>query len=242
MRILCVIQARMGSTRFPGKSMATIAGRPILSYLRDQLVHARSIDKVILAVPDTAENDTLAVFGETLGWGVFRGSEDDVLARYYEAARAEGAQPYWGIVRLTGDDILPDPCLIDAIVNLYIAFGGRYDYIATDRAGRLPYGAGVEILSFAALTRAHTEARLPREREHVVPYVKWNPEKFRILELNSHVDLSRTTSLSIDTPADLETNAALLRDLAARHAPPYHLCDVLDAARRIRAEQDVGRQ
>lgn len=233
MPIIAIIQARMGSTRFPGKSMATILGRPILSYLKDQLDHARLINKVVLAAPDTPDNDEMCIFGQALGWTVFRGSESDVLARYYLAGLATGADETWGVVRLTGDDILPDPYLIDAIANLYLSFGGTYDYIATDRERRLPYGAGVEIMSFAALKRAFHEATTEHEREHVVPYIKWNPEKFRILELHSHIDLSKSVSLSIDTPEDLDRNILLIERLQQRGRAPFHLNDILVAARDI---------
>ena len=143
------------------------------------------------------------------GWRIgtagefYRGSERDVLDRYYCAAVGVDADSRTGIIRLTGDDILPDPHLVDAVAHLYSAFAGTFDFITTDRAGRLPYGAAVELISFGALSAAHKEATEERDREHVVPFVKWNPERFRILELTSSDDLSGTISLSIDFPRDL---------------------------------------
>ena len=230
--ILAIIQARMGSTRFPGKSMAEIEGRPILSYMMDQLSHCQTLDGIVLAVPDTPADDPLAAFAAGEGWSVFRGSEADVLARFHDAAVAHGAGPRTGIVRLTGDDILPDPHLVDAVVRLYSAFLGLFDYVCTDRAGRLPYGAGVELLSFEALTIAYREATAPREREHVVPFVKWNSDRFRSLELTTSADLSDSISLSIDTPEDLERNRMLIRKLRERQNPPYHIADILSVARQ----------
>jgi spore coat polysaccharide biosynthesis protein SpsF (cytidylyltransferase family) len=222
--------------------MEIIMGRPVLSYLKDQLDHAKLLDEVILAVPDTPGNADLSAYGVELGWKVFEGSETDVLGRFYHAAAACGAEKHWGIVRLTGDDILPDPSLIDAVANLFRSFGTQYDYIATDRAGRLPYGAGIEIFSFAALTRAYLEATESHAREHVVPYIKWNPELFRILELHSHEDLSDTISLSIDTPEDLKRNEALLRLLTQSGPPPFHICDVLAAAKALSGQVESARE
>lgn len=232
-RILAVIQARMGSSRFPGKSMAEIDGRPILSYMMDQLSYCRSLDDIILAIPDVASDDILAEFAAGQGWSVFRGSEADVLGRFYQAATKYDAGPRTGIVRLTGDDILPDPYLVDAVAGLYSAFDGLYDYVCTDRAGRLPYGAGIELLSYEALGIAHREAGKPHDREHVVPFVKWNSDRFKSLELTSSVDFSGSISLSIDTPDDLQRCAALIDDLQRHYEPPYHLSDILAGAERM---------
>ena len=230
--ILAIIQARMGSSRFPGKSMAEIEGRPILSYMMEQLSYCRTLDGIVLAIPDTPADDSLAAFALRQGWTVFRGSETDVLGRFHDAAVMQGAGHQTGIVRLTGDDILPDPYLVDAIAMLYSAFLGEYDYVCTDRAGRLPYGAGIELLSFDALAAAHHEARAPREREHVVPFVKWNTNRFRSLELTTSANLSDSISLSIDTPEDLERNRMLIRKLQEHYRPPYHIADILSVARQ----------
>ena len=231
--IVVIIQARMGSSRFPGKSMAEINGRPILSYMMEQLSHCRMPDAVVLAIPEGAGDDALAAYAVEQGWALFRGDENDVLGRYYAAALAHGAGTGTGIVRLTGDDILPDPHLVDAVANLFLAFRGRYDFISTDRANRLPYGAGVDLLSFEVLRTAHEEATAPRDREHVVPFVKWNPERFPCLELTTSVDLSGSLSLSIDTPEDLARNEALITGLSEQGPPPYHLHDILRMAESL---------
>jgi spore coat polysaccharide biosynthesis protein SpsF (cytidylyltransferase family) len=232
-RILAIIQARMGSSRFPGKSMAEIDGRPILTYMLEQLSYCRTLDGVILAIPDVPSDDTLADFATGQGWSVFRGSEADVLDRFYQAATLHKAGPRTGIVRLTGDDILPDPYLVDAVSDLYSAFDGLYDYVCTDRAGRLPYGAGIELLSYETLGIAHREAEKPHDREHVVPFVKWNADRFKSLELTSSTDFSDSISLSIDTPDDLARCAALIADLQQHHTPPYHIADILAGAARM---------
>ena len=229
-RVIAIIQARMGSTRFPGKSLAEIDGRPILAIMMDQLSHCRMLEKIVFAIPDGSEDDPLARLADRYGWEFYRGSERDVLARYYRAAVGVDADSKTGIIRLTGDDILPDPHLVDAVAHLYSAFAGTFDFITTDRAGRLPYGAAVELISFGALSAACKEATEERDREHVVPFVKRNPERFRSLELTSSDDLSGTISLSIDVPQDLVRAEKLVRALRRRKNPPFHLSDILETA------------
>lgn len=230
---LVIIQARMGSTRFPGKSMAEIHGRPILSYMMEQLSYCQLADEIVLAIPDGADDDVLANYGKSQNWSIFRGSEDNVLDRYCSAALEFGADEGTGIVRLTGDDILPDPSIVDAVIQLYLSFRGQFDYICTDKARRLPYGAGVEILSFDALQMANKEAVKSHDREHVVPFIKWNPERFPSLELSSSIDISGLVSLSIDTEADLDRNAKLIARLQHQGKPPYRLHEILSAAASI---------
>ena len=231
--IIAIIQARMGSSRFPGKSLSEIGGRSILSIMMAQLSHCRHVDRTILAIPDSERDDPLAEHALARNWELHRGPEDDVLGRFYQAARNANALPETGIVRLTGDDILPDPRLIDAVVLMYQSFNGQFDYVCTDKAGRLPYGAGIEMMSFKALETAFREATSAHDREHVVPYVKWNPDRFPSLELSTSLDLSGAVSLSIDTEEDLKRNADLIDILEREHSQPYHLHQILEAAAKL---------
>jgi spore coat polysaccharide biosynthesis protein SpsF len=226
----------MGSSRLPGKSLAEINGRPTLSYLMAQLSYCRAVDEVVLAIPDRSIDDSLAQYASDHNWRVFRGSELDVLGRYHGAAVACGAGPETGIIRLCGDDILIDPLLVDAVANLYQAFLGSYDFVSTDRAKKLPYGAAVELMSFEALTISHREATESFDREHVVPFVKWKPERFRILELTTSVDLSDKISLAIDTELDLQRNRDLIMALEQDFSPPYHITDILSVADSLRLD------
>lgn len=235
MRAVVVIQARMGSTRFPGKSMARIQGHPILWHLFRQLEGCRSVDAVILATTDLAGDDVLAAYAEGQGWAVFRGSSDDVLDRYWKAASQSGAAPEDAIIRLTGDDILPDPAMIDTTIGLYRTFLGRIDYVTTDRAGNLPYGAGIELCSFRALSHAATAATEARDREHVTPFIRENPELFPALEIRASEPMG-SLPLSIDRPEDLERNARLIDLMSKTKVPPFSLADVLDASVRLEAD------
>jgi spore coat polysaccharide biosynthesis protein SpsF len=216
----------MGSRRFPGKSLAEIEGRPILWYLFRQLGFVRGA-RAVLATSDVAADDALAEYGRGQGWAVFRGSEADVLARYHGAAAAHGARPETAIVRVTGDDIHPDPNLIEAALALHRAFAGGIAAVITD-PDALPYGVYVQSCTFAALDRAHLEASDPADREHVFPYILRHPEQFPRLTIAPSQRIPGP-ALSIDTPDDLERNRRLLARLAAA-TPPYTTADLLAAA------------
>lgn len=219
----------MGSTRFPGKSLAEIDGRPILWYLFRQLGFCRLLERRILATSDRPQDEPLAIYAASQGWDCFRGAEADVLLRYHDAAAAFGADGQTVIVRVTGDDIWPDPYLIDAALNLHASLGDLVDAVFTADDGHLPYGAYVETYRFSALRRAHLEAREPYDREHVSPYIKREVDRFPRAEIAISGELA-APPLSIDTPEDLRRNAALLARLAATTEPPYRIHHVVAAA------------
>ncbi len=220
----------MGSSRLPGKSLKEIAGHPILWHMYRQIEHCRLLDHILLATSVAAADDVLANYAEKQGWTVFRGSESDVLDRYWKAAQSIGLGPLDAVVRLCGDDILPDPDMVDGVILLYRMLRGRVDYVATNRKGDLPYGSGVELCSFRALDRAARDATTPREREHVTPYIKNNPALFPSLDVIASEVLD-ATHLAIDKSEDFERNARIIAELSKKTQPPYALHDVITAAR-----------
>lgn len=230
-----IIQARMGSSRFPGKSLATIGGHPILWHLAQQLRGCTRVEAVVLATTICAADDALAAYGTTLGWRIFRGSELDVLDRYYHAALSIGAAPDTAIVRLTGDDILTDPVLVDAGLATYESLKGRVAGVITDRDGHLPYGAQIELCSFSALARAHAEATDSADREHVTPYIWRNPSLFPRVTIAPSLSFN-IVSLSIDYLADLERNRLLIEEMGRHGQPPFHLHQILNAVEALRAQ------
>lgn len=235
MTALLIVQARMGSSRFPGKSLAEIEGRPILWHQFRQLAHCRHETTAVLATTVSALDNPLAAYGESQGWNVFRGDEDDVLARYHDAAVAFGAAADTVVVRLTGDDILPDPRLIDAALDLHDAFKGKFDCVFTADDDSLPYGIDHESYVFSALERAHREAADADDREHVTPYIRRNSAMFPQVEITVSETIPGPP-LSIDTPADLERTRELLKRLNARGSGPHRIADIVEAA----AALDVG--
>jgi spore coat polysaccharide biosynthesis protein SpsF (cytidylyltransferase family) len=185
----------MGSTRLPGKVLADVAGAPLLARMLERVAAAKTLTGIVVATPAGDADAPLRALVEKLGVPCFAGSEDDVLARYVGAAAMVKADP---VVRLTADCPLIDPAIIDACVGCFL--GGVYDYVAL--AGEFPDGLDTEVVSADALRRAHAEATLPSEREHVTPYV-WNrPQTFRCATVP--FPEARGARWTVDEPRDLE--------------------------------------
>jgi spore coat polysaccharide biosynthesis protein SpsF len=162
-----IIQARMGSTRLPRKVMLSILGKPVLWHVVNRVSKAKLIDKIIVATTVKSEDDIIVEFCKSNDILVFRGSEKDVLDRYYQCAKEYNIKD---IVRITADCPLHDPNIIDMVVNEYL--NGNYDYVSNAYA--FPDGFDVEVFSFNALGNAWENAKLPSEREHVTPYIQRN--------------------------------------------------------------------
>ena len=175
MSIVTIVQARAESTRLPGKIFKSILGKPMLAHMLERVKRAQKINSVVLATTDKSEDDATAAIGERSGVTVFRGSESNVLDRFYRAASAARAET---VVRLTGDCPLVDPAVLDEVVERYLAQNVDYTHTPVN----YPEGLDTEVFSFSALERAHKEARLPSEREHVTPYIRNHPELFRLDE------------------------------------------------------------
>ena len=188
----------MGSSRFPGKTLADLSGRPMLWHVVNRVKKAQSLDKVVVATTDAAADDAIAQFCEREGISCFRGSEQDVLDRFYQAAKANAADV---LVRVTADCPLIDPAVMDKVVA---RFGrGDCDYASNIVRYTYPDGLDTEVFSFAALEHAWREAAKPSEREHVTPYLR--TEKFRIAGVESEIPVSPNQfRWTVDHPQDLE--------------------------------------
>jgi glutamate-1-semialdehyde 2,1-aminomutase len=210
MRIVAVVQARMGSMRFPNKVMRPILGAPMIQLLLERLSRAKHIDQIILATSLDERNQSLIDHVQRLGYEVFQGSEHDVLDRYYQAVVHHAPD---AVVRITGDCPLIDPELVDAVI---LAFEqGNLDYVSNTKPPSYPDGLDVEVFAFAALARAWKEATQAYEREHVTPYIK-QPEKFRLLNLAYAEDCSGER-WTVDEPEDFEVVAKVFENFAPRH-------------------------
>jgi glutamate-1-semialdehyde 2,1-aminomutase/spore coat polysaccharide biosynthesis protein SpsF len=195
-KVAAIIQARMGSTRLPGKTLTQVGGKPLLQHLIERVRASRFVEDVIIATTTKARDDVLVEFAEKLGLSYFRGSEEDVLDRIYQAAQHYAVQH---IVRVTPDCPLLDSRVMDSVIEAYLS--GQYDYVSNNLRYTYPDGLDVEVFSFQALERAWKEARLPSEREHVTPYIR-NSGHFRLFNVESGVDLSQF-KWSVDTENDL---------------------------------------
>jgi spore coat polysaccharide biosynthesis protein SpsF len=202
-----IIQARMSSTRLPGKVLLDLAGEPMLARVVARTKRAKTIDRTIVATTVEPEDEPIVALCRARGWAVSRGSRDDVLDRYYQAAVADGADP---IVRITSDCPLIDPEVIDRVVE-HLTTG--VDYASNINPRRtFPRGLDVEAFTFASLAAAWQDASDTSSREHVTPFLYRHPERFRIALVESERPEAADHRWSVDTPEDYE----LMRRILAR--------------------------
>lgn len=208
MKIKAIIQARMGSSRLPGKVLMEVMGRPLLSYEIERLRFNKTIDEIFIATTVNKVDDPIAKFSEKEGLRFYRGSEDDVLDRYYQAAKKYNANH---IMRLTADCPLIQPDICDRIVDTY--FDSGCDYACTGES--FAEGLDCEVISFKALSQAWREAKLKSEREHVTLYIRNHPERFRLVIVENKTDDSKYR-LSVDEKEDYSVVKAILENLYKR--------------------------
>lgn len=193
-----VIQARMGATRMPGKVMLGIEGEPMIWHVIDRIKKAKKINEIILAIPDTKENDILEKFAKHNNTKYFRGSEKDVLYRYYCAAKEFKIDT---ILRITSDCPLVDPELVDLLIEKHLNSGA--DYVSNVQKRTFPKGLDIEVFTFDALEKAHKEGKKNSNREHVTLYIREHPGIFRCVNIENNKDLSRMR-WTVDETKDLE--------------------------------------
>ena len=201
--IVAIIQARMGSTRLPGKVLMDLNGVPMLQYQVDRVKQSKLIDQVLVATSVLSQDDEIANFCENNNILSFRGSEDDVLSRYYHAAKECNAD---AIVRLTADCPMLDPEVIDKTIALFQQ--DNIDYAANTvppESSKYPDGSDVEVFSMFALKRAYQEATNEEDREHVTFYFWKSKQKdtFETAQLSNHEDFSKYR-FTVDYPEDYE--------------------------------------
>ncbi|MBW8859527.1 MAG: glycosyltransferase family protein [Caulobacter sp.] len=218
---LAVLQARMSSRRLPGKVLADLAGAPMVLRQIERLNRARRLGTIVVATSDQASDDVLAACLDKAGVAVFRGSLDDVLARFIGAIDAFGATGT--VVRLTADCPLADPAVIDETLALHTASGA--DYTSNTPARRsFPKGLDVEVFEATALRAAADETTDPYDREHVTPFLYRRPERFRIAGLEQAADEGEVR-WTVDRHDDLDFVRAVYAGLYAAH-PAFTSDDV----------------
>lgn len=214
-RTVAIIQARMASTRLPGKVLYELAGRPMIALQIERARRTPGLDEVVLATSDRPENDGLAQIAAALGIAVYRGSEDDVLARYAAAAAEHRADI---VVRLTGDCPLSDPDVIGMV--LACRADRDLDYCTNVHPPTWPDGLDASAFTRAALERASAAARLPSHREHVVPWMWKNSPLEGGSELRAAnvacPEPSSDQRWTVDDPADYLMMRALAEALGPR--------------------------
>lgn len=198
MKTLAIIQARVGSTRLPGKVLMDLEGKTVLERVVERVAAAKYIDQVAVATTISPKDLPLVQMAAARGITVFCGSENDVLDRFFQMAKLLSPEH---VVRITADCPLIDPLIIDKTIEEY--YLKRADYLSNQLEEKLPDGEDVEVFSFSALKSAWQNAKMASEREHVTPYIRNNPKKFKVCGLKTEDDYS-TMRWTLDNTEDYE--------------------------------------
>lgn len=229
--MLAILQARTSSSRLPGKVLRPILGEPMLARQIERLRRSAHIAPLVVATSTEASDDPLAGLCDRLGVPCHRGSLNDVLDRFYQAAKP--LQPAH-LIRLTGDCPLADPAVIDACIDYHLA--GDYDYTTNALQPTFPDGLDVEVFRFKCLEEAWAEATLTSEREHVTPFIHRRPERYRIGHYRQAEDLS-WLRWTVDQPADFEVVERIYNALYPAK-PDFGTADILAF---LAAHPDIAR-
>ena len=196
----CIIQARMGSTRLPGKVMMNVEDqKPVLYFVIKQLQECKLIDKIIVATTTNEEDEEIVNYIKNLGIDCFRGNPKDVLDRYYQCAKEYSIS---SVVRIPSDKPLIDPEIVDKVISMFE--NNSYDYITNFLPNpTFPSGTEVEIFSINALKKAWENAKLPSEKEHVTPYFSNHQDEFKITHIKNSENLSHLR-WAVDKMEDLK--------------------------------------
>ncbi|NFA59978.1 glycosyltransferase family protein [Clostridium sporogenes] len=221
-KIIVIVQARMGSTRLQGKVLKKICGKTVLEHDIDRLRRIKNIDKIIIATTTLEKDNVIIKECERLRVKYFRGSEEDVLSRYYYAAKENNADV---VVRVTSDCPLIDPQVSENIIEFYLDNKDKYDYVSNTIDRTYPRGLDTEVFSFESLEKAFKESKLQRDREHVTPYIWDNPQIFKLAQYKNDKDYSNLR-WTLDTEEDFILIKEIYKELyIGKHA--FYFEDIL---------------
>ena len=212
LKTVLITQARIGSTRLPGKVLLEANRIPLLKIHLDRLKKSKNIDIIIVATTDNAEDNIIEKLAIEWGYEVFRGSENDVLDRFYQAVK--NIKPLW-VVRVTSDCPLIDPNLVDDVIEVTKSANKDYGSNVIDET--FPDGQDVEVIKFTALETAWKNAKKDSEREHVTPYIRNNSNLkgkniFSSISFNNNIDFSKIR-MTVDEPNDFELINKIITEL-----------------------------
>jgi spore coat polysaccharide biosynthesis protein SpsF len=226
MRVLVVVQARMGSSRLPGKVLLPLAGQPLLARMLERVCAASEPDEVCVATTTSAADDPIRELGQRMGLRVESGHPTDLLDRHYATARAARAD---AVVKIPSDCPLIDPGVIDRVLAAFRQAQGRCDFVTNLQPPSWPDGNDVEVMPIEVLELAWREAARSFEREHTTPFIWDRPERFRVLNVQSPFgrDLSKTHRFTIDHPEDYQLIARIYEELYRPERPVFSLDAIL---------------
>ena len=222
MKIIATIEARMSSSRLPGKVLKPILGRPTLELLIDRLRQAQSLNEVVVATTTNTADDTIEAVTREIGVSCYRGSEDDVLDRVLKAAQSVNADV---IVEITGDCPLIDPYVVDRLVACFLT--NRFDYVANTLLRTFPRGLDTQVFATRTLEEVSRLTQDPADREHVSLYIYEHPERFSLHNVESGLPEKHWQHrLTVDTPEDFALIETIFDRLYPQN-PAFTLHDVI---------------
>ena len=223
MKVLVIVQARMSSTRLPGKIMMEVCGKPLLEHQINRLKGVSTADEIVVATTTNSIDNIIIDLCKKLNISFHRGSENDVLGRYYEASIK-----YKGdiIVRITSDCPVIDPDVVDHIINFYIKHKDKYDYVSNTLFRMYPRGMDTEVFSFKVLKETHVEATKQEDREHVTSAIYQQPQRYSLCNVPYDSDESHHR-WTVDTREDLELITLIYEALYYQN-PDFSLGDILN--------------
>ena len=240
MTIAVVVQARLGSTRLPGKVLLPLGGRSMLERMLERLACARTPDAIVVATTTDPADDAVDAAAARAGFACFRGHPSDLLDRHHKVARATRADV---VVKVPSDCPLIDPCVIDRVVRAHLDAPGRVDYTSNLHPESYPDGNDVEVMSYDALYEAWREAERPYEREHTTPFFWDQPDRFALQNVVWEADrnLSRSHRIVVDYEEDYAVVRTVFDALWTPSRPVFSLSDVvafLDAHPEVRRRNE----
>ncbi|AWI03683.1 cytidylyltransferase domain-containing protein [Clostridium drakei] len=224
MNVVCIVQARIGSTRLPGKVLKKVCGKTVLEHDIDRLKRVKNIDEIVIATTNLQQDDIIVKESERLGVKYFRGSEKNVLSRYYYAAKENNAEV---IVRVTSDCPLIDSEITEEIIQYYIDNNYKYDYVSNTVARTYPRGLDTEVFSFTALEKAFCETVLDKDKEHVTPYIWEDTNTFKLGYFVNDIDYS-DLRWTLDTKDDFELIKTIYEHLYLEKGNDFNMKDILN--------------
>ncbi len=203
LKIVTIIQARMGSTRLPGKVFLPLAGKPLLLRMYERVSNSQFAGEIVIAITEEESDNELYKLCQKNNIKVFRGNTFDLLDRHYQASRKYNAD---AVVKIPSDCPLIDPEIIDKVIQYYISNNEKFDFVSNLHPPSYPDGNDVEIMKFVTIENAWINAKKDFEREHTTPYIWENPDKFRLGNVlwETGLDYSMTHRFTIDYKEDYD--------------------------------------
>jgi spore coat polysaccharide biosynthesis protein SpsF len=231
--VVAIVQARMESKRLPGKTLVDICGKPLLVHIIERIKRCSTIQTIAVATTSAPVDKVLIRLADKMGVSSYAGASEDVLDRFYYAAKLFKADV---VVRITADDPFKDPRIVDLVTRRLLYSSGELDYVSNTIAPTYPEGLDVEVFTFAALERAWHDACLDSEREHVTPYIWKHPELFRLYNVVHRPNLSH-----LRWTLDYEQDLAFARAVYERLYKPNRVFLMRDILNLLDREPQLAR-